>query len=79
MSMSSRLSEIKLEGNELQTYLESFNKDLEGNGPTIAVIHSNGDEEEEDDEDTGTYFVDQSGNYYYQANKNSEPVLSDPP
>lgn len=40
------------------------------------------EEEEEDsdsDDDEGTYFIDQTGNYYYQATPDSEPVLSTPP
>lgn len=78
--MTTRLSEIKLEGNELQTYLETFNKDLEGNGQqTITLIQTAGDNEADDDDEEGTYFVDQSGNYYYQATKDSEPVLAEPP
>ncbi|XP_031618031.1 transcriptional repressor CTCF-like [Contarinia nasturtii] len=32
-----------------------------------------------EDTDEGTYFVDESGNYYYQATKDSEPVLTEPP
>lgn len=79
--MTTRLSDIKLEGNELQTYLDNFNKDLEGTGPqTITLIQtSTGDNDADDDEEEGTYFVDQSGNYYYQATKDSEPVLAEPP
>lgn len=43
-----------------------------------------GEEEEEEDEDSddsdeGTYFIDQAGNYYYQATPDSDPVLTDPP
>lgn len=41
------------------------------------------DEEEEDedsdDSDEGTYFIDQAGNYYYQATPDSDPVLTEPP
>lgn len=77
--MTTRLNEIKLEGDELQSYLDTFNKDLDGNPQTITVIQAEGDNDIEDDEDGGTYFVDQSGNYYYQADKNLQPVLSDPP
>lgn len=78
--MTTRLNEIKLEGDELQlhSYLENFNKDLENNGQTITVIQADGSNDMEDDEG-GTYFVDQSGNYYFQADKNSQPVLTDPP
>lgn len=75
--MTTRLSEIKLEGNELQSYLETFNKDLEGNGQqTITLVQTT---EDNDEDEEGTYFVDQSGNYYYQATKDSEPVLTEPP
>lgn len=81
-TMTSQLREIKLEGNELQSYLETFNKDLEGNvaGQSITVVRedSAADETADDDEE-GTYFVDESGNYYYQATKDSEPVLTEPP
>lgn len=79
--MTSQLREIKLEGNELQSYLETFNKDLEGSGSgqTITVIREDSANEQADDDDEGTYFVDQSGNYYYQATKDSEPVLTEPP
>lgn len=77
--MTSQLREIKLEGNELQSYLETFNKDLEGNatGQTITVVRENSTSENAEDDEDGTYFVDQSGNYYYQANKDSEPVPTD--
>lgn len=72
---------VKMEANELQNYLETFNKEIEGNDSNVKVLKSFSDEEGEDeeDEDEGTYFVDQAGNYYYQANKDSEPVLTDPP
>lgn len=79
--MTSQLKEIKLEGNELQSYLETFNKDLEGNvtSQTITVVQEDSANENADEDEEGTYFVDQSGNYYYQANKDSEPVLTEPP
>lgn len=35
--------------------------------------------EDDEDDDEGTYFIDQLGRYYYQATKDSEPVLTDPP
>lgn len=81
-TMTSQLREIKLEGNELQSYLETFNKDLEGNaaGQSITVVREDSAADETaDDDDEGTYFVDESGNYYYQATKDSEPVLTEPP
>lgn len=77
--MTTRLGEIKLEGNELQSYLDTFNKDLEGHDQTITLIQASGENEMNEDEEEGTYFIDQSGNYYYQATKDSEPVLTEPP
>lgn len=65
---------IKIEGNELQTYLETFNEELETNGQPLSVIQADG---ENDDDDGGTYFIDESGNYYYQANKDAEPILTE--
>lgn len=46
------------------------------------VAENEEDEESDsdsDDSDEGTYFIDPSGNYYYQATPDSEPVLSAPP
>lgn len=37
------------------------------------------DSDSDDDSDEGTYFIDQTGNYYYQATPDSEPVLTTPP
>lgn len=68
--------EIKIESNELQSYLETFNKEIDTDS-TLAVIQNTGEDEEEEDE--GTYFIDQTGNYYFQATKDSEPVLTSPP
>lgn len=69
--MTTRSKSIKSE-NDLQTYLETFNKDLEGNtaGPSNVQV---------EDDDDGEYFMDQSGNYYFQASKDSEPILTEPP
>lgn len=78
MSRKTAEVEIKIESNELQSYLETFNKEIDTES-TIAVIQNAGDEEEEGEEDEGTYFIDQTGNYYYQATKDSEPVLTSPP
>lgn len=70
---------IKMEGTEIQSYLESFNKEI-GEVENEAESQNNEEEEEDDDdEDGGCYFVDQSGNYYYQATKDSEPVLTTAP
>lgn len=76
--MTTRLNEIKLEGNELQSYLDTFNKDLDGNGQQTITLIQEADENDEEEEE-GTYFVDQAGNYYYQATKDSEPILTEPP
>lgn len=47
------------------------------------VVLEQSEEEDEDsdsdDSDEGTYFIDQTGNYYYQATPDSEPVLTTPP
>lgn len=68
---------VKMEGTEIQSYLESFNKEIdEGNDGNIYDAQ---EEEGDDDEEGGCYFVDQSGNYYYQATKDSEPVLTAAP
>lgn len=78
-AMTTRSREIKLEGNEIQSYLDTFNKDLEGNSQqSIALIEAS-DTDTMEETDEGTYFVDESGNYYYQATKDSEPVLTEPP
>lgn len=75
--MAMRTRRAKAQSNELQSYLETFNKDLEGNASTSGIHPKK--EEVEECEDGGTYFMDQSGNYYFQATKDSEPVLTDPP
>ncbi|XP_055843847.1 transcriptional repressor CTCFL-like isoform X1 [Episyrphus balteatus] len=79
--------QIKIETNELQTYLDTFNKEIEEGSRSVSNTlvdpadllnaHANSDDEEE--EETGTYFVDEAGNYYYQATKDAEPVPTDPP
>lgn len=69
---------IKMEGTEIQSYLESFNKEI-GEGENDAEEQEGEEEEEDDEEEGGCYFVDQSGNYYYQASKDSEPVLTTAP
>lgn len=72
---------IKLEnaeGNNLiQTYLETFNKEIEGNDGTTSVQITEIDQgDEELAGDDGTYFVDQQGRYYYQASGNTHPVIT---
>lgn len=64
--MTTRLHRTKLEGNEFQSYFDGKTEQLN-------------DTNTMDDTDEGTYFVDESGNYYYQATKDSEPVLTEPP
>lgn len=76
--MTTRLNEIKLEGNEIQSYLETFQSNLDGNDQQTITLIQEADENDEEEEE-GTYFVDQSGNYYYQGSKDSEPVLAEPP
>lgn len=79
--MSSRQGEIevKLEGNELQSYLETFNKEIEGNH----AVGENVEEEEEivsgEEEDGDQYFVDSSGNYYFQGKNDKIPRLTKNP
>ncbi|XP_058461910.1 transcriptional repressor CTCF-like [Malaya genurostris] len=68
---------VKTEGTEIQSYLESFNKEIDDGDKEIELEEA--DEQEDDDEEGGCYFVDQSGNYYYQASKDSEPVLTTAP
>lgn len=43
----------------------------------VIVEETEGDDDEDDDE--GSYFIDEAGNYYYRATKDSEPVLTEPP
>lgn len=76
--MTTRLNEIKLEGNEIQSYLETFQSNLDGNDQQTITLIQEADENDEEEEE-GTYFVDQAGNYYYQGSKDSEPVLAEPP
>lgn len=73
-------SQIKLETpeageniTEIQTYLETFNKEIESTDGTTTIAtpaETDPDNEDADEEGEGTYFIDQSGNYYYQANEN---------
>lgn len=70
---------IKMEGTEIQSYLESFNKEIGDGENETGMQEGEEEEDDEDEEDGGCYFVDQSGNYYYQASKDSEPVLTTAP
>jgi hypothetical protein len=60
---------------EIQNYLDTFNKEIEDPnqipGSQLAnkeAVVSNEVEAADAPEDGGTYFVDQSGQYYYQSN-----------
>lgn len=65
---------------ELKTYLETFEDENADTTKTETAPGAADDTEivNELDEE-GTYFVDEAGNYYYQATKDAEPVLSEPP
>lgn len=59
---------------EIQNYLDTFNKEIEdpnqipgGQLANKEAVVSN-EEASDAPEDGGTYFVDQSGQYYYQSN-----------
>lgn len=61
---------------EIQNYLDTFNKEIEDpNQIQAAQLASKGaviasaPQTAENTEDGGTYFVDQSGQYYYQSNE----------
>lgn len=60
---------------EIQNYLDTFNKEIEDPnqvaGAQLAnkeAVVANEADATEVPEDGGTYFVDQSGQYYYQSN-----------
>lgn len=77
--MTTRLQGTKLEGNEFQSYFGTINKQFDGKTEPGELSAQLSDTNTMDDTDEGTYFVDESGNYYYQATKDSEPVLTEPP
>lgn len=90
--MTTRLHTTKLEGNEFQSYFGTIHKQFDGKighkqqqqQQYIDTLPSQLNEQintadDMDDTEEGTYFVDESGNYYYQATKDSEPVLTEPP
>lgn len=77
--MTTRLQGTKLEGNEFRSYFGTFNKQSDGKSEPSDISAQLNDSNTMDDTDEGTYFVDESGNYYYQATKDSEPVLTEPP
>lgn len=85
MSRLANNVQIKIETNELQTYLDTFNKEIEegsrslSNSLVDAADLLNAHSKNEGNEETGTYFVDEAGNYYYQATKDSDPIPTDPP
>lgn len=77
--MTTRLQGTKLGGNEFQSYFGTINKQFDGKTEQSDLSAQLSDTNIMDDTDEGTYFVDESGNYYYQATKDSEPVLTEPP
>ncbi|XP_017893131.1 transcriptional repressor CTCFL-like isoform X2 [Ceratina calcarata] len=80
--MTSNVATIKLEEEqesvtEIQTYLETFNKEIEGGqGEQLQHVQLQQVEGLSGGEEGGTYFVDQSGQYYYQANSDETPVMT---
>ncbi|XP_025162302.1 transcriptional repressor CTCF isoform X5 [Harpegnathos saltator] len=80
--MTSNVATIKLEDGqesvtEIQTYLETFNKEIEGGqGEQLQHVQLQQVEGLSGGEEGGTYFVDQSGQYYYQANSDETPVMT---
>lgn len=54
---------------EIQSYLAGFQKEI-GSEATIQVSDDN------DNDGEGTYFVDQSGHYYFQAKGENQPVMT---
>ncbi|XP_067003344.1 transcriptional repressor CTCF isoform X1 [Anabrus simplex] len=74
---------IKMEGQEgaetitdIQNYLETFNKEIEGNDQAVQHVTEVQQVVTEDGTEEGTYFVDQSGHYYYQASSDQQPVMT---
>nr|CAD7394605.1 unnamed protein product [Timema cristinae] len=77
---------IKMEGQEeagtetiteIQNYLETFNKEIQSGDQTVQhVTEVQQVVTSDDNAEEGTYFVDQSGHYYYQANADSQPVMT---
>ncbi|XP_060811112.1 transcriptional repressor CTCFL-like [Bombus pascuorum] len=80
--MTSNITTIKLEEEqesvtEIQTYLETFNREIEGGqGEQLHHVQLQQVEGLSGGEEGGTYFVDQSGQYYYQANNDETPVMT---
>ncbi|XP_025268917.1 transcriptional repressor CTCF isoform X4 [Camponotus floridanus] len=79
--MTSNVATIKLEEEqesvtEIQTYLETFNKEIEGGQGEQLHVQLQQVEGLSGGEEGGTYFVDQSGQYYYQANSDEPPVMT---
>ncbi|KAK0177667.1 hypothetical protein PV328_001699 [Microctonus aethiopoides] len=79
--MSTNVTTIKLEEGqesvtEIQTYLETFNKEIEGGQGELQHVQLQQVEGLSGGEEGGTYFVDQSGQYYYQANCDEAPVMT---
>ncbi|XP_063241559.1 transcriptional repressor CTCFL-like isoform X2 [Bacillus rossius redtenbacheri] len=77
-----RTVQIKMEGQEsetitdIQNYLETFNKEIQSGDHTVQQLTEVHQVGSDDNQDEGTYFVDQSGHYYYQANSDQPPVMT---
>ncbi|GLG92522.1 hypothetical protein R5R35_000719 [Gryllus longicercus] len=74
--------QIKMENHEgtetitdIQNYLETFNKEIEGGDQTVHVTEVQQVVAAEENGEEGTYFVDQSGRYYYQATTSDQPSV----
>lgn len=83
-AMTTRLRSTKLEGNDIQSYFGTIDKQIDAkvelhHNTLLQLNDTNTNDDDMDDTEEGTYFVDESGNYYYQATKDSEPVLTEPP
>ncbi|XP_014614149.1 PREDICTED: transcriptional repressor CTCFL-like isoform X3 [Polistes canadensis] len=82
MIMTSNVATIKLEEGqesvrEIQTYLETFNKEIEvGQVEQPQHVELHQVEGLSGGEEGGTYFIDQTGQYYYQANSDETPVMT---
>ncbi|KAJ4438811.1 hypothetical protein ANN_14763, partial [Periplaneta americana] len=76
--------QIKMEGQEtgetitdIQNYLETFNKEIQGGDQIVQhVTEVQQVVTSEEGAEEGTYFVDQSGHYYYQASSDQQPVMT---
>lgn len=67
--------------NTITSYFDTFTKETtkkpkQAIPEVVEPITTNDDD---DDDEEGSYFIDEVGNYYYRATKDSEPVLTEPP